>query len=406
MFRSTLGLCAVFALAAPAASANDANLKDILSTPPGVERKAPVSSVPIKLRAGKLFIDASANGQKRQFIFDTGSPSILTRRFADTLGLAHVGQNTGRDAHGAPVTMDIAILDSLSIGDVEFRKVPVLIFDDSELPLGPCIFDGGVIGSEIFPGNAWQIDMEEGRLSIAQDAAALGVKRPFLRTRLYDFGYPHAPIVDYKAGTITDKALFDTGSSAEISLFAGVYDNPSVRANIPPHTIRTGRGSQGISAGGAGTVTDLAYFDLSKIELGAKEINNLQGLKRDVPPTLLGAGLLGSYVISMDYTKGELILEKRQKAEPADTHPGYAVTLGEDHASVTQLFHGSEAEAAGLQLGDQVIELQGKSLRVTSDADRCEKANWLFDTFDAREPAKIVVLRNGAAQTIEIPATQ
>ncbi|WCL52918.1 retropepsin-like aspartic protease [Gimibacter soli] len=405
IFRQKSGLCAALILLSQAAPAADKSLKDILAAPPVIERKAPATSVPVKVRAGKLFVEAAANGQTRQFIFDTGSPTILTRRFADTLALTYVGQNTGVDANGAKVTMDIAVLDQLSIGDVEFRKVPVLVFDYSGLPLAPCIFDGGVIGSEIFPGSVWQIDAGKGRLSVAKDASALGIKQPLVRTRLYDFGYPHAPIVDYKAGNIADKALFDTGSTAEVSLFSGVYENPTVQAAILPGSMKAGRGSEGTSAGGTGAATDLARFELSRISLGSKAIQDLHGTTRSVPPTLLGAGLLQRYIVSLDYTKGEFILEKRAEAAPARKQAGYAVTLGADHASVTQLFHGSEAEAAGLKLGDQVIALQGQSLQVSSDTNRCEKANWLFDSFDAAAPTTITVLRDGAPITLQIPAS-
>src|SRR5690606_18227869 len=157
------------------------------------------------------------------------------------------------DANGRNVTTDIAIVDRLSIGGVTFRSVPVLIHDFSSIDPNGCFFAGGVIVSEIFLGCACRIATERHLLQIAARAEALStpdVSQPSLVAPLHDFGYPHAPVFDYRIGSFEDRGLFDTGSSETITLFARVAQDTRVKQAMIPDSIRVGRGSEGVSAGG------------------------------------------------------------------------------------------------------------------------------------------------------------
>lgn len=146
---------------------------------------------------GKLFINASVENETREFIFDTGSPTILTTDLANALKVEVIGQNTGTDANGREVTMDIAIVETLRLGDLTFRDVPVLIFYPHQLELGPCIFDGGVIGSEILPGSIWNIDTKQRRLTVSAPGSATPLDEPALTAKMYRFGYPHTMHADF-----------------------------------------------------------------------------------------------------------------------------------------------------------------------------------------------------------------
>lgn len=387
-------------------AAQDADLRAALTAPIAIERAAPVTSAPLENRGGVLFLNAAANGQSREFILDTGSPTILTREFADALGLHTIGQNTGVDANGAPLTMDIAVVESLTIGDTTFRNVPVLIFDFSGLAAGACLVDGGMLGSELLPGSAWRIDTEGGQLSIAETAAALGGSAPVVRARLYDFGYPHAPVVDYAVGEVTDKALFDTGNAEQVTLFAEVAQNRSVQAAFASGSVSRGRGTEGESAGGRGEVTDLIRFTLPRFEIDGQPIGPVRAATRGAPPTLVGLGMLRSHVVTLDYPGAQFLLESRSEPAPSRPEAGYSIAPDGDAARVVRLFEDSAAAHAGLRLGDRVIEAGGRSLRVAPEASRCDVVDWLMQSFDPTAAANLTVERDGAPVTIDIPATR
>ncbi len=385
------------------AMAQESDFSRLLSAPLMIDRAEPVTAIPLELRGGKLFIDAAANGATGEFILDTGSPTILSREFADTLGLEIVAQNTGRDANGTEVTMDFAILDTLQIGTVVFHDIPVLIHDFSSLDMGACIVGPGILGSELFPGSVWRVDTEAGQLSVAASLAALPALDPVVSARLYDFGYPHAPIVDYAVGDVSDKALFDTGSSAEVALFAPVAEAMSVQGVISAGSAVTGTGYEGESAGGLGEATTLTRFTLSEFRFDRESLGAVRAATRSVPPTLVGAGILASHIVTLDYPDGQFLLSNRDNAAPGTAEAGYGLAfIGED-VRVVRLFDDTPAARAGVRLGDQVTAISGRSLIVSEGNSKCTVANWLFASFDPATAAELEILRDGVSSRISIP---
>ncbi|KCZ56718.1 hypothetical protein HY30_06265 [Hyphomonas chukchiensis] len=396
-------LMGVSCLGCSSALAQDSGMGAVLSKPPGIERDRQVIEVPMDVRMGKLFIDATVESETRAFIFDTGSPTILTTDLAKALNLEIMGQNTGRDANGREVTMDVAVVETLAIGGLTFHNVPVLIFDPHQLELGACILDGGVIGSEILPGSVWTMDTEQGRLTVSAPGAATDSREASLTARLHDFGYPHTPVVDYSVGDVRDKAIFDTGSADEVVLFEGVADSKKVRRSIAAGTVVKGRGSDGVSAGGPGDIRDLHRFTLPEFHLGKDSIGPVRATTRETAPTLIGAAILDRYAVTLDYAAGQFILTDRASPMPRAPEPGYSVSVVNGAVTVTRLYEGTLAEQAGLRLGDQVTSINGHAFRDLDTGPVCEEALWLADTFDRTARAELVVERAGGPETIRIP---
>ncbi len=380
---------------------------EIFAAPIGIERQSPVTQIPIIMRYGKLHIDASINDRTSEFLFDTGSPTVLAKDFADTLDLEIVGRNTGVDSHGNEVTMQIGIVDRLTLGDTTFRNVPVLIHDFSNLGMGRCLIGNGLIGSEIFAGSAWRIDTQNALLSISERAADFPASdRASLRTTLYDVGYPHAPIVDYRIGELVDKAMFDTGNAAHISFFERAADHPSVQNAIVPGSAEQGEGYEGESAGGLSEIGPLNRFTIAEIAFPVGQLGRTDSIVRTSPPTLFGAGLLRNYIVVLDYPGRAMTLEARSNPEAIGSDPGYGIAIIDDRAVITRLFKDSVADRVGLQLGDHVVETQGRSLGQLDGAAYCDTVRWLVDEFDPSEAGEILVEREGKQLRFTLPAVE
>lgn len=404
---TNLSLVFVFLLSGlPAASAQSEDLRAAMSAPIYIERESGPTRIPLDWRMQKLFIEASVDGRSGTFLFDTGSPTILSRRFADTLELEVLGQNTGVDANGNAVTMDVARVETLALGDTVFHGVPVLVFDFGSLEMGTCFMRDGVIGSEILPGSAWRIDVEQGELTLAEDGEALGTRETAVSAPLHDFGYPHMPIVDYAVGDVTDRALFDTGSAEEVALFRPVAESGPVRALMVDGSRMTGQGSEGVSAGGRGQVQALLRFDLTGFEIGGTRLGEVTATTRSVPPSLIGAGMLNRYHVVLDYPGGEFRLEPREAPKAPRAHAGFAVGYEDGAGRVLQLFTPSPAQAAGLQLHDRVIEINGRLLDGADAEQRCDQALWLAQSFSPAEGGEFVILRDGERLTLTIPPAE
>lgn len=408
MKKSQIGIGAVLIAAAAPTQAQDERvvLAELLQAPIAIERTEDVSVIPTRLVFGKIALDASINGMQREFIFDTGSPTVISRQLADELGLETIATNRGRDANGAVVEMDFAIVETITLGGVTFRNVPVLIHDFTSIEMGACVFDGGVIGSELFPGSAWTLDTWHNEIRIlSPDAERNSNSEWIITVPLQASAYPYAPVIRYELGEITDHALFDTGADVSVSLFEGLMEDESVQSLVDAESLQEGEGSMGVSAGGYGEDTRLLRFMLDGLKLGGATLDPLPATTRNVPPTLLGMGLLDRFIVTIDFPAGEMELVPAPYGnEPTPLRPGYAIGFRDGQAEIIQLFGGSRADRAGVRLGDVVLAIDDEPMVGLDVAQRCSSMRALAGGDLLRDAETLTIQRLGEEpQVVTLP---
>ncbi len=349
-----------------------AQLPELLKTKPYIENEGFMSSVPIKTEGNKIFLQAQANGSSYQFILDTGSPTILTRKVANDLGLKIEGANKGQDANGKLVTMDLAILDRLTIGQVRFRNIPVFIFDTDHLPAGKCMFDGGVIGSEIMPLLCWQIDFQKKALTLTDDSGRLHHIKQAQKSKLKVGGYPFHPIVEYKINhEFTDNAMFDTGSSELLHLNQLALAELK-KQKIIKRDVTQGFGSFGVSAGGLGQDSTFHLVSLDKLSIGELLFEDIEVWSRTVPPTLIGSKVFETHVVTLDYGKETVYFSKYKDQEQPHESFGFRPYLSQNSVVVAFIEEPSRAVQAGIKLHDQILSMNQEDLVYITETQYCE----------------------------------
>lgn len=115
-------------------------------------RGAGSTRVPIVSIDPLPIIEVSLDGSAPQpFIFDTGASIVtFTTALADQLGLTAVSSVTGTSGDGQTVTLYFGVLESLRIGEIEVRNIPVS-WSTADRPAPP---DGpvpvGTVGTVLF----------------------------------------------------------------------------------------------------------------------------------------------------------------------------------------------------------------------------------------------------------------
>ena len=346
-----------------------------VSEGPRVDRPSFSVDVPVDVLASMVLIDVEVGGKPRRFVFDTGSPSMMDAALADELGLEAIDRRQGHDAHGAVVDTRIVQAD-FDVGGVTFRKVPVFV---AALPhTARCLFDG-VLGSELLPLCAWQIDVQDRRLRCNPDVSQLAHVAGAAKLPLHDFGYPHAPILDVAfARNATSKALFDTGSPEYFAIspqdFEGARRNEGVERTIHGH------GSIGGSAGGVAPDKDQLSVVLSSLSVGELALGAVRAPLREVSPSLVGASLLQHFVVTLDQRHAAAYFD-RYRDGPFDRGSfGFGLAF-EDGVRVSLVWDGSPAHQAGLRVGERLRSINGtetssscegirRAMRAVSESDR------------------------------------
>lgn len=363
--RSVEALVAVFGLLAsssPAAAAD--GMPKWMTEGPYVASSPFSLEVPLEMVAGLPFVDVEVGGAPRRFLFDTGSPSMMSADLAAELGLEAIDKRRGRDSHGAIVDTDIVQSD-LTVGGTTFRKVPVFVADFPKT--AKCLFDG-VLGSEVLPLCAWQIDLPGSALRCSSELAELGHLEQAGRQPLHDLGYPHAPILDVRfAKNATSKALFDTGSPDYMSISRADFEGAGRNGGIG-ETIR-GSGSIGASMGGRAPDQDQLLMQLKTLSIGNVRLDSVGAVLREASPSLIGASILEHFVVTLDARTSTAWFD-RYRGGPF-SRASYGFGLGfDDGVRVSYLWEGSPAEAAGLHVGQRVKAINGRPTDTSCDGIR------------------------------------
>lgn len=389
---------ACFLLLAPLTTfSQPADLRVLLSAPRQIERLQATFELPVNVLAGKIEVTATVSGQERRFILDTGSPTVLTRAFAEELGLETVGQNHGRDAAGQTVTTAVAIVPDLQIGGLRFKDFPVFIYDptDESAATGACLLDGGVLGSDLLPGSVWQLDLEAKVLRVAASRDTLPLPDHVAVAPLHVFGFPYAPIVDLSVpGTLTDKAMFDTGSPTVLAVFDRAYE--PLQKKRQTRSVGVLHGYEGEAAGGMGEPIDRKVFTLPQVQLGGQSLVDLRAITRPLAPTLIGAGLLATHVVTFDYVDRQFLVHARHQTDER-VDADFSCRWTDRGAMIINVLRNSPAWQQGLRPGTLVVAANGRSLLPANQTDPCALAVWLIDTLPGMVPL-VLKIRDGEGE--------
>lgn len=363
--------------------------------------------IPITIENEKIFLSASINGQAFRFVFDTGSPTVITQTVVDAMGLTPVGSNpdrrpTGVDANGQNVVMEKVRVDSLQLGAVSFNNVVAFSYNIDHLPIASCVMEGGVIGSDLFPLAVWQLNVQEKTLTIADSIETLGPIKPAKQVPLLQFGYPYAPIFEYKIGRhLRDKLMFDTGAPTTFSLVKPAYqallDNKKSNRTITGKAV--GVGYLGEAASVSSEPIEMLEYSLKKLTIGELKLTKLDGMVRERPPSLLGVSILHRYRVTLDYPNKKAYFSPVDHSYEPAAMAKVRFRMNNGDVEVSYIDYDSATAKQSVQLGQKVLSINGVDVSRVEGAEVCNTVRWLLE-LKSSQAIKYVVEVDGVARTI------
>lgn len=239
--------------------------------------------------------------------FMTISPML-----AAELGLAPCGSGTSTGVGTATITTRFAVLDTVALGPLTFRNVPVMVSDIATLRGRR----EGLVGTAFLKRFNVTIDMEAGTLDLFPldrpdllagniDGAAVAANIPLL---VFDQTVVEASV----AGA--PPALYILDSAASTHLVDSVFFAEHIRPKLDPGRI-VQAGIRG--AGGAQNVRRVEGLPiaLGPLVLAGQQVNEfplagLNNISGRYAAGLLGNPLLWPFRVHMDFRAGRLILER------------------------------------------------------------------------------------------------
>jgi len=320
------------------------------------------------------FAQVSINGgAPRTFLIDTGAGlTAISRELADTLGLA-LGDPLSIVGLGGGVEARSANLASVGFGGLKRDNVTCLVLDFAEMRSNMGLDVDGILGFSALNRYAVTFDFAAGTLELAQNAARRAPAPGGARVPMQILG--GQALVDGKVDGIgAGTFILDTGSWITFVPRSVARRIQSLR-RVPgvPFVGADGRVLEAEAVRARSFGIGAARVDrpilLSASGGGASDPIGLTLASGD--RGVLGANVLRRFRITLDYPRGELVLDPSPVgAKDAEeglamfglVGPGIVLEAGAKGLVARTVVPESPAERAGVHAGDRVLAVDGRSL--------------------------------------------
>lgn len=367
------------------------------TTPPtGATIDSASVTVPFRLLNNHIYLQATVDGKgPYTFLLDTGGHTLLSPKIIKEAGLKSVGTSVGTGAGKGSVVSGFVQYHEIAIGGVKLHDqtgIAQNVYDKSieGIPVD------GMVGFELVRRMVTRIDYGAKTLTFTDPAKFVpidaGAAIPF---KFYD----HLPQVAGRAGDIPGIFDIDTGSRSEVDITSPSVDRYKLRQKYP-------RGVEAITGWGVGGPVKSYVARLPSLTLGnftePSVVADLDGPNSGSmsDPNFLGnvgSGFLKRFVVTLDYAH-QIMYLKPIEPPPADIgtfdRSGMWINAADDGYKITYVSSHGPAEAAGLQAGDVITEIDGKPVK----PDELAKARGQFRMRPAGSMVTINYTRSGVAK--------
>lgn len=358
------------------------------------------ATLPIQIINNHLYLSVSINGHMLHFMLDTGGRNLLTPEAAATVGVKSIGTFAGGGVGNKAVNQGLAKVAVMTVGDkISFRNQSFIVeplpqFDEIE----GARFDG-LIGYEVLKRLVACIDYAGQTVTFTQPSdfstADVGQAIPFTF-----FGT--TPMVNATLDGVPAQFQVDTGSRAGLTLWT-----PFVKAHhliewyhaSPTTTIGWGVGGKAVGRVARGGELQLGNIGIMHPVLTMQDLagstNSVNGNAGNI-----GGAILRRFTVTFDYSRHLMYLRlNRDFTKPFDyDRSGMWINQGQEGFVVEALLAGGPAAAAGLQVGDVVVAIDG------TPADRTTLTDFRQE-LRQENPGKRIRLqvgRDGAIKSVDL----
>ncbi len=322
-----------------------------LLTGGSVEHKNYEQTIPFEYIKGLIVVDGLVNedGVARQFIFDTGAfNSKIEYDLADSLELKTFATKENSTAAGVSQQIEVTKLNTLTLGDVVFKKIGAGKLKYDAQSASPCVADDGLIGANLIKLAHWKIDYQNRELSFSDSpfsSKSMNVGKPikFKRPLL-----SAVPEIELGVGGRTVKGvLFDVGYNGGLILpaqFADAFES-EVQSKVYD------RSTTGIY----GSNTDTLIIKQLEIDLGGYTFTTSVEFS-SIGKALLGNEILEHFEVLINNKKKEIILTQTSVVEVPESYSFIPGVLNDSMWVVNRT-----SDELSFSLGDTLLSINGKT---------------------------------------------
>jgi predicted aspartyl protease len=364
-----------------------------------VQEEPFTATVPFQSKAGIMIIEATINGVKGEFLFDTGAPNVVSRELAEKLGLKTLTKGRVTDSGGNRTSDNPHVsLNEVEIGGVKFQNIGAVVLELSGSDVFRCLDFDGIIGANLMRRAYWKIDSENQTISLSSDLETLKRDSTY---KVIPFGmkFTGTPVIDIVLNQVELKNMvFDTGSNGDMK-FPGVYLE-KLKEGKDVSVVRS-YGAATYGVGGMAPQDTTFHALIDSIRMGnlllEKKVVNFQ-MNEDAD--IIGMEFLKNFEILLDWNRKEILMKPIHDYEYTRVETfGLGVNLADGEVLVGLLYNGSPAEQ-NLKIGDRILRANEYDFREQWSDVICDALIRRAFVQDDKDEIELVIDREGQEMTV------
>ncbi|SDH67128.1 aspartyl protease family protein [Myroides phaeus] len=326
---------------------------------------------PIEVNGASIFVKPTIKGKEYKMLFDTGAVTTISSEMKESLRLKSIKESKVYDIDDKSNKMMYVKIDTLSLEGINFYNVAAIDMDHKAVVAFKCKGFDGILGANVLRKVVWQIDMKAKTITFSNALNSLKISPNIPQIKLY-IGVGGVPSITTYIGkekvynTVLDYG-FDGGISMNSSLFIKLLKNKKDVKYI-----------EGIGS----TLTGL-YGDVIVPRYYTAVIDDLKIGDVIVPKDYvffntnysrsIGASFLRNYKVTLSWKEKTMWLEPHERVNKEVYKGfGYRYALRGNNVYINSIYKNSEAAKKGLQLGDQIVAINGVSYTDLNSEEQCK----------------------------------
>jgi Aspartyl protease/PDZ domain len=369
---------------------------------------AAAAETPFILASGKVHVPVRIGGIDTWFILDGGANvSILDRSLAEELGLELRGTSHHDGGAGSGgFTVSFTTVPSLAWAGIERTEVPMAVVERKTAAANGHE-SRGLLGADVFQQWVVEIDYRGRRLALHEpETFAYSGDGTALPITFDEASKCHLETWIALPGgePIRADMIVDTGSRGFADFAAPFTAEHDLLAALDPKVLATvGWGVGGEVRHWIGRLGSLRTgpFEFPAVVATFAPPGTQGAYGRDDRSGILGAEWLSRFRVLFDYSRRQLVLEPSGDASPASRSDASGLFLASEPPSfesvrVLSVAEGSPAAAAGVEVGDVVLTLDGQAVSELGLDGLREELR------EAGRTVLLVIVRDGETRTVRI----
>ena len=269
-------------------------------------------TLPFEIKDGFIIVKVEIENKNYNFILDTGTPTLVSKKLAETLNLKVTDSVKASDVFNKKQSNEYSRIEKIRIGTIDFVGTVALINDFNSIPMWSSLDIDGFFGSNLMQHAIWDIDFNQNQITITDNESKLNLPEKIIENKIF-IGYDRTPAIGCKInGEKIWNFTVDFGFSGDIVIPFSEFEKQKEGGQISDFTESKTNGAIGVY--GKQNDTRVSYTGkINEIEFGNSILTNEKVYSEQYLSQRFGLDFFRNYRVILNWNSRKIKLIENKK---------------------------------------------------------------------------------------------